>query len=334
MYKLIKKVLFQFDPESAHHFSLAALNLCYKIGLTALLPKMPANPCQIMGLTFPNRVGLAAGMDKHGDYIDALAALGFGFIEIGGVTPRPQAGNPRPRLFRLVNQAAIINRFNFNSKGIDHLVKQLKTMRYRGIIGVNITKNSDTPNEQAATDYLTCMRAVWSYVSYIVVNISCPNTPGLGDLQKAGPLANLLGVLKKEQLHLHQTTSKYVPLVVKVSPDLSDDQLDELADTLLAQRIDGVIATNTTKQRMHVEGAPQAQEAGGLSGAPLRELSTHVIQQLHARLQNQIPIIASGGIMDENSAQEKIKAGAQLLQILTGFVYEGPGLISRLTEIN
>lgn len=330
MYKLIKQALFKLDPERAHHLSLAALNLCYQLGLTALIKKIPPSPCKVMGLNFPNKVGLAAGMDKNGDYIDALAALGFGFIEIGTITPKPQAGNPRPRLFRLINNQAIINRMGFNSKGIDYTLNNLEKIRYKGVLGINIGKNRDTPNDNAADDYLAGMRAFWRYASYLTINISSPNTSGLRDLQHAEQLTALLKTLKAEQSRLHQAENKYVPLVVKIAPDLSTDELDAIADVLLSQKIDGVIATNTTTQREGVMDSPFAKEAGGLSGKPLCALNTCVIQQLHSRLQNAIPIIASGGIMDVASARDKIKAGAQLLQIYTGFVYEGPELISAL----
>lgn len=330
MYNFIKKVLFQLNPERAHHLALVALNSCYRTGLTALLPKIPNKPLKVMGLDFPNRVGLAAGMDKNGEYIDALAALGFGFIEIGTVTPRPQAGNPHPRLFRLVNQQAIINRMGFNGKGIDYVLKRLEQTRYRGILGINIGKNKDTPNDRAIDDYLAGMRAFWRHASYLTINISSPNTAGLRDLQQTEQLTNLLAALKTEQARLHRIENKYVPLVVKIAPDLTPAEIDDIATILLAQNIDGVIATNTTTQREQVKDSPYANEAGGLSGKPLDALNTQVITQLHAHLQNRIPIIASGGIMDATSAQEKTKAGAQLLQIFTGFVYEGPGLIGRV----
>lgn len=331
MYKLVKQAFFQLDPERSHHLALAALNLCYQIGLTAFLREIPPMPRQVMGLNFPNRVGLAAGLDKNGDYIDALASLGFGFIEIGTVTPKPQAGNPRPRLFRLAEQKAIINRMGFNSKGIDYVLSRLAKTRYRGILGINIGKNKDTPNERAVDDYLAGMRAFWRYASYLTINLSSPNTAGLRDLQHAEQLTKLLSALKAEQTRLTQNENKYVPLVVKIAPDLTTSEIDDIATVLLAQQIDGVIATNTTLSREGVAESPYCNEAGGLSGKPLSALSTQVIQQLHSRLQNKIPIIASGGMMDEASAKEKIKAGAQLLQIYTGLIYEGPTLIEKIS---
>ncbi len=332
MYWLIKQALFQLNPERSHHLALAAINICYQLGLTSLLKKIPPTPCTVMGLNFPNRVGLAAGMDKNGDYIDALVALGFGFIEIGTVTPRPQTGNPRPRLFRLVNQAAIINRMGFNGKGIDYVLTRLAKMRYRGILGINIGKNRDTPNERAVDDYLAGMRAFWRYASYLTINVSSPNTSGLRDLQHIEQLTALLTALKAEQTRLQQVENKYVPLVVKIAPDLSTTELDDIANVLLTQKIDGVIATNTTIKRDGVMDSPYANEAGGLSGKPLDALNTRVIQQLHAHLQKKIPIIASGGVMDTTSAREKINAGAQLVQLYTGLIYNGPSLISDISS--
>jgi len=327
VYHLIKRALFKLDPEYAHYLTLTILTFCYRLGLTRFLAKSVKNSCEIMGLGFKNRVGLAAGMDKNGEYIDALASLGFGFIEIGTVTPKPQAGNPRPRLFRLVNQSAIINRMGFNSKGIDYVLAQLAKTRYKGILGINIGKNRDTPNEQAADDYLAGMRAFWRYASYLTINISSPNTSGLRDLQHAEQLTALLSALKAEQTRLHEVEKKYVPLVVKIAPDLTAAEIDDVAKVLLTLKLDGVIATNTTIKRDGVMDSPYAKESGGLSGKPLNKLSTQTIKRLHTQLQNQIPIIASGGVMDAASAQEKLQAGAQLVQIYTGFVYEGPGLI-------
>jgi dihydroorotate dehydrogenase len=286
-----------------------------------------------MGLTFPNRVGLAAGLDKNADYVDALAALGFGFIEVGTITPRPQQGNPQPRLFRLTEQKAVINRMGFNNKGIEHAVRQLEKTRYRGILGINIGKNKDTPLDKAIDDYLTGFRALWKYASYITINISSPNTPGLRDLQHGDMLDSLLAALKQEQARIAAQEKKYVPLVVKISPDLSAQELQELASVLLQRQVDGVIATNTTLRRDGTEQSPFTKEAGGLSGKPLEKLSTQIISQLCAALQDKIPVIASGGVMDRQSAADKLNAGAKLLQVYTGFIYGGVNIISELGKL-
>jgi dihydroorotate dehydrogenase len=287
-----------------------------------------------MNLDFANRIGLAAGLDKNGDYIDALAALGFGFIEIGTVTPKPQSGNAKPRLFRLAPQEALINRMGFNSKGVEYVVRKLEKTAYCGVLGINIGKNKDTALENAVDDYLFGFRAFWKFASYLVINLSSPNTPGLRTLQQSDFLIHLLQRLKQEQhaIFLHQ--KKYVPLVVKISPDLSADELQSVAAVFLAEKIDGVIAANTTISRPDaVTNAAYAKEDGGLSGRPLCARSTHTIAQLHALLQNQIPIIASGGIMDEATAREKYQAGAALLQIYSGLIYAGPGLVRRLAKL-
>jgi dihydroorotate dehydrogenase len=333
MYSFIKKLLFQLDPEQSHHLAMQSVKLCYQLGLTRFLPHPESTPLTLMGLSFPNRVGLAAGLDKNGDYVDALGALGFGFIEIGTITPRPQEGNPKPRLFRLTEQKAIINRMGFNNKGMEYVAKKLEKMRYRGILGINLGKNKDTPLEQAADDYLLGFRTLWKFASYITVNISSPNTPGLRDLQQMDLLTHLLSALKQEQQSILTTYKRYIPLVVKISPDLSAQALQETAAVLLQQKIDGVIATNTTLDRSTIKNSPFAKEAGGLSGQPLSARSTEVISQLHAILQDNIPIIASGGVMDEKTAAEKLKAGARLLQVYTGFIYAGPGMIRRLRRV-
>jgi len=327
MYHLIKNLLFHLDPEQSHHLAMQSLQLSYQLGLTRCFSRPQTTPITIMGLTFPNRVGLAAGLDKNADYVDALAALGFGFIEIGTVTPKPQEGNPRPRLFRLIKQEAIINRMGFNNKGIDYVAKRLEKMQYRGVLGVNLGKNKDTPLENAADDYLLGFRALWKFASYITVNISSPNTPGLRDLQQMDLLTHLLITLKHEQKAILLSQKRYIPLVVKISPDLSAQELSELAAVLLHQQIDGVIATNTTLDRQSIKDSPLAKEVGGLSGRPLLARSTQIISQLHTLLQDKIPIIASGGVMDEKAAAEKLKAGASLLQVYTGFIYQGPNII-------
>ncbi len=332
MYTLFKKLLFQLDPEVSHTCAMRALQLAYQCGLSRCISSVK-QPQTVMGLTFANRIGLAAGLDKNADYVDALAALGFGFIEIGTVTPRPQIGNPKPRLFRLAREEAIINRMGFNNKGVDYVKERLQKTHYRGVLGVNIGKNKETPNERAIDDYLIGFRELWPYASYITINISSPNTPGLRDLQQNHFLSDLLGAMKKEQELIAKNHQKYVPLAVKIAPDLSAEALDELSQIILQQKIDAVIATNTTISRKGVEQSPHAQEAGGLSGAPLDARNTEVIRQLYAVLQNKIPIIAVGGVMNEKSAHDKLQAGASLLQIYTGFIYHGPGLIKRLASI-
>lgn len=330
MYGCIRALLFKLDPELSHAVALRGLKFAYQTGLLSCLKKPASHPRSVMGLTFPNPVGLAAGLDKNGEYIDALSALGFGFIEIGTVTPKPQAGNPKPRLFRLVEQEAIINRMGFNSKGADYVVRQLQKTRYRGILGINIGKNKETPIEHAIDDYVFGFRQFWQYASYITINVSSPNTPHLRDLQQENFLGALLSTLKREQQAIFSTHQKYVPLVVKIAPDLSDEALKSIAHVLLSENIDGVIATNTTTSRIGVEQSPYANEQGGLSGYPLAARSTAVIKQLHAVLQNSIPIIASGGVMSAAAAQEKLSAGAQLVEIYSGFVYHGIELIQKI----
>lgn len=328
-YFLLRKILFCLEPEQAHVITLQSLKLLSQSKLSSLFPKKILTPHTCMGITFPNIVGLAAGLDKNADYIDALAILGFGFIEIGTVTPKPQAGNPKPRLFRLVEQEALINRMGFNNKGVEHVVQQLGKTRYQGILGVNIGKNKDTSLEHAIDDYLFCFQHLCPFASYITINVSSPNTPDLRSLQQTNALDALLSELKEAQKRFAQT-HQYVPLVVKISPDLSEKELEELAATLLKQHIDGVIATNTTIHRKGVEKSLYVNEAGGLSGRPLQTRSTTCIHQLHRLLQNKIPIIASGGIMNKASAQEKLQAGAQLLQIYTGLIYHGPAIIREI----
>lgn len=333
MYSFIKKILFRLDPEQAHYIALRSLRLAYQLKLPRFFVTFPSKPCQLMGIHFPNPVGLAAGLDKNADYIDALAALGFGFIEIGTVTPKAQSGNPRPRLFRLIEQEALINRMGFNNKGVAYVKQQLKKISYRGILGINIGKNKETPNENAVEDYLIGFRELSPFASYVTINISSPNTAGLRDLQQADVLSSLLSTLKKEQKSLANSQQKYTPLVVKISPDMSLQQINELAHVMLQHQIDGVIATNTSLSRDGVENAAYANEAGGLSGKPLQTRSTQTIKQLNSVLQDKIPIIACGGIMDKESALEKLSAGAKLLQIYTGFIYHGPALIEELNDL-
>lgn len=331
LYTLLRPLLFKLDPESAHTITFSAIQQAQKLGLL----KNTAIPCQsriVMGLSFPNPVGLAAGLDKNGDYLDALAALGFGFIEIGTVTPRPQPGNPKPRLFRIPEANAIINRLGFNNHGVDRLIDNVKNSGYRGILGINIGKNFDTPMEHAVDDYRIGLQKVYRHASYVTVNISSPNTKNLRQLQTADALDRLLGELKSEQTKLAQTHGKYVPMAVKIAPDLETAEIESIAALLMKHRIDGVIATNTTISRTGIAHLPVAQESGGLSGAPLTQRATAVIQQLQGLLQGAIPIIGVGGILSAADAQTKIDAGASLIQLYSGLIYRGPDLIKEVAQ--
>ena len=329
MYRLLRPALFQLDPETAHHLTLGSLNALYSLGLSGIIAPHPAaDPRTVMGLVFPNPVGLAAGLDKNGNCIDGLAALGFGFIEIGTTTPLPQPGNPKPRLFRLPQANAIINRMGFNNDGVDKLVENVRRADYRGILGINIGKNAATPIEKAADDYLICLRKVYAYASYVAVNISSPNTKHLRQLQDENALNSLLAQLKAEQRKLADTHGKYVPLVLKIAPDMEAEQIAAIARLLMQHRIDGVIATNTTLSREGVENLPHAEESGGLSGAPVRDKSTAVIRQLAAELRGALPIIGVGGILSGVDAAEKIRVGAALVQIYSGLIYRGPELVA------
>jgi dihydroorotate dehydrogenase len=327
-YSLIKPLLFQLDAELTHDLTLKTLKFAEKSGILNCYPKVPiCAPRQVMGLTFPNAIGLAAGLDKNGAVIDGFSKLGFGFIEVGTVTPRPQPGNPRPRLFRVPEASGIINRFGFNNLGVDNLVENVKAAKYSGILGINIGKNFDTPNERAVDDYLICMQKVYAHASYITVNISSPNTKNLRDLQAAEALSSLLASLKLEQQKLAEKHGKYVPITLKIAPDLTQEQVIEIADLLMQHKIDGVIATNTTLAREAVKGMQHAEETGGLSGAPVRIQSTIVIQQLSQQLQGALPIIGVGGILTSADAVEKIAAGADLVQVYSGLIYQGPKLV-------
>jgi dihydroorotate dehydrogenase len=328
LYTLIRRFLFLFPAEFSHHFGLTGLKLLYWLGLTRFFaPPESSTTIDAFGLQFKNPIGLAAGLDKNGDYIDALGSLGFGFIEVGTVTPLAQPGNPKPRLFRLSKDQALINRMGFNNKGVKHMIKRLKNRRFSGIVGVNIGKNFSTPLEQAHEDYLFCLRELYAYADYIVVNLSSPNTPGLRALQFGEGLNSLLSILKTEQARLSGQHEKYVPLLLKIAPDLNEKECKDIALALLMYGIDGVIATNTTINRNGLHESALSNEAGGLSGAPLASRSTNIIKILNQNLQNTIPIIGVGGIMDRLSAQTKFKAGASLLQVYTGFIYHGPELI-------
>jgi dihydroorotate dehydrogenase len=331
LYTLLRPLLFKLDPESAHRVTFNGIELARKVGLLKTV-SIPCQPRNVMGLSFPNPVGLAAGLDKNGEYLDALAALGFGFIEIGTVTPRPQPGNPAPRIFRIPEARAIINRLGFNNRGVDQLVENVKHSAYQGILGINIGKNFDTPLEKAVDDYLIGLQKVYRYASYVTVNISSPNTLNLRQLQAADALDQLLSRLKSEQAKLAQVHGKYVPMAVKIAPDLDETQIQTIAALLLKHRIDGVIATNTTITRTGIEHLPLAQENGGLSGAPLTQRATAVIRQLHHALQGVIPIIGAGGIMSADDAQDKLTAGANLIQLYTGLIYRGPDLVKEVAR--
>lgn len=329
LYSAARKILFSLNAEAAHGVTLAGLRMAEKTGMLSLMmPKMEKDPVTVMGLEFPNRVGLAAGMDKEANTIDAFSRLGFGFVEVGTLTPRPQPGNDRPRLFRLIDYDAIINRMGFNNHGIDAGVRNVSRSKSRAsVIGVNIGKNKATPNELAAQDYLACLRAAWPVADYIAVNLSSPNTPGLRALQEAESAAALLSSLKSEQENLSQETGKRVPVALKVAPDLSDDEIKSLSKVFLDCGLECLIATNTTLSREPVQNHPLHIEAGGLSGAPLTDRATEVIAAFHSHLGGSIPIIGVGGIMTGQDAVDKLKAGASLVQLYTGFIYKGPGLI-------
>ncbi|WP_163833193.1 quinone-dependent dihydroorotate dehydrogenase [Spartinivicinus ruber] len=333
MYQLVRQLLFKFSAETSHELGLDMIGAGERLGLTKRFIKpIPEQPVEVMGIRFANPVGLAAGLDKNADYLAGLGALGFGFIEVGTVTPRPQPGNPKPRLFRLPEAEAIINRMGFNNKGVDHLVEQVKRNRYQGVLGINIGKNLDTPVDKAVDDYLICLKKVYPYADYVTVNISSPNTPGLRNLQYGDALAALLARLKTAQSELADQHQKHVPLVVKIAPDMTADETTQVAEVLLAHKLDGVIATNTTIDKSQVSHLPYGSEQGGLSGTPLAEQSTAVVKQLAEVLKEQIPIIGVGGIHNAASAAAKIEAGASLVQIYSGFIYQGPQLIRDAVE--
>jgi len=336
LFRIVRFFLFLLPAETSHELGLSGLRLLHQCGLLGLLrpalpeqllEQLPEQAVRLWGLTFPNPVGLAAGLDKNADYLDALGALGFGFVEVGTVTPKPQEGNPKPRLFRLARERAIINRMGFNNKGVDHLVARLQQRRYKGIVGVNIGKNLTTAVEHAGDDYLCCLRKVYGLADYVVVNLSSPNTPGLRKLQFGEHLEQLLAVLMAERGRLALQYNKTVPLLVKIAPDLSDEEIIGIAESFRKHAIDGVIATNTTLARTGVEGATHAAEAGGLSGAPLTAVSTRVLAQLCQALAGSMPVIGVGGITQGDDALMKLRAGAALVQIYSGFIYSGPALV-------
>lgn len=328
LYPIVRKALFQLDPERAHEFTFRQLQRISNTPFEFLIKQsVPAKPVNCMGLTFKNPLGLAAGLDKDGDCIDAFGAMGFGFVEVGTVTPRPQEGNEKPRLFRLVDAEGLINRMGFNNKGVDNLIENIKRSHYDGILGINIGKNKDTPVENGKDDYLICMEKVYSHAGYIAINISSPNTPGLRSLQYGEALDDLLLAIKNKQNELAETHNKYIPVAVKIAPDLSIEELVQISDSLVRHNIDGVIATNTTLDRQLVTGFKHSQQAGGLSGRPVQSKSTEIIRQLSRELNGKMPIIGVGGIDSAIAAREKMEAGASLVQIFSGFIYKGPKLI-------
>jgi dihydroorotate dehydrogenase len=329
MYDLLRPLLFALDAETAHGLTLYASDVAQRSNLSGFIAKPPAPlPVRVFGIDFPNPVGLAAGLDKNGEHLDGLAALGFGFVEIGTVTPRPQAGNDKPRMFRLPNHEAVINRLGFNNGGIDALVKNVEQATFRGVLGINIGKNRDTPNERAIDDYLHCLERAYPLASYITVNISSPNTQGLRDLQEEETLRRFIGTLRDAQERLASQHGKRKPMLLKIAPDLTDAELDAIAEVLLASGIDGVICTNTTIDRDTVAGDPNAHETGGLSGRPLFAKSTAVLRGMSSRLAGKLPIVGVGGILDGDAAAEKMEAGASLVQLYSGLVYRGPKLIA------
>ena len=332
-YPAIRKVLFQFDAETIHELTIKSLKSTGKSPLNIFYKQdVQDKPLTVMGIKFPNPVGLAAGLDKNGECINAFGAMGFGFVEVGTVTPRPQPGNEKPRIFRLPEANAVINRMGFNNKGVDYLVSQVQAANYKGVLGINIGKNKDTPEENAKDDYLHCMRKVYDLATYITVNISSPNTPGLRSLQYGEALNELLSALKAEQSLLADKYGKYIPLTVKIAPDLTTDEVKSIAKSLLDNKIDGVIATNTTLSREGVEGLEFGTEQGGLSGQPVKDKSTQVIKTLSEALNNKLPIIGVGGIASSDDANEKLKAGASLVQVYTGFIYQGPPLVKEIVN--
>lgn len=332
LYPIAKEALFCLDAERAHELTIGMFSRMPRLADAFFGQQIESGSREVMGLQFPNPVGLAAGLDKNGECIDAWAALGFGFIEVGTVTPRPQPGNPKPRMFRLPKQQGLINRLGFNNKGVDYLLKQVDRSRYDGILGINIGKNFDTPLEKAQDDYLHCLEKVYPKASYITVNISSPNTKGLRDLQKGEALDPLLKSLKDAQNRLADLHGRYVPIAIKIAPDMDSEGLGEVADVLKRQRMDAVIATNTTISRPGLDDVDHADEQGGLSGAPLCEISTAKIAELADMIAGELPIIGVGGILEGADARAKCQAGADLVQIYTGFIYRGPELIAECAE--
>jgi dihydroorotate dehydrogenase len=333
LYPMFRPLLFALDPERAHDAAFASLDAAARIGVAQLAAQRVApSPVEVMGIKFPNRVGLAAGLDKNAAHLAGLATLGFGFIEVGTVTPRPQPGNPKPRMWRLPAADALINRLGFNNGGVGALIANVERAGYAGVLGINIGKNFDTPNERAADDYVACLDAVYPHAHYVTVNISSPNTKGLRDLQSDAALDALLATLAATRKRLEQQHGKRVPLVVKIAPDLEMEGIRQIARSLVAHGVDGVIATNTTIARDAVAGLPHAGETGGLSGRPLFGPSNRVIRALAAALEGALPIIGVGGILSGDDARAKIDAGATLVQLYTGLIYRGPRLVAECAE--
>ncbi|HEV2540275.1 MAG TPA: quinone-dependent dihydroorotate dehydrogenase [Frateuria sp.] len=333
MYDYVRPLLFALDAETAHRLTLYALGVAHRSNLGRFVAQPPADlPVEAFGIRFPNPVGLAAGLDKNAAHLDELGALGFGFVEVGTVTPRPQPGNPKPRMFRLPAHEAIINRLGFNNEGVDALVRNVAASSYRGVLGINIGKNKDTPNERAVDDYLFCLERVYAQASYVTVNISSPNTQGLRDLQEEETLRRFIETLREAQERLGSQAGARKPMLLKIAPDLSEAELDGIADVLRSSGIDGLICTNTTIDHAAVAADPQGSEVGGLSGKPLFARSTEVLRGMRARLGRATPIIGVGGILEGSDAAEKLDAGADLVQIYSGMIYRGPHLIGECVE--
>lgn len=333
MYDYVRPLLFALDAETAHRLTLYALGVAHRSNLGRFVATPPADfPADAFGIRFPNPVGLAAGLDKNAAHLDELGALGFGFIEVGTVTPRPQPGNPKPRMFRLPAHEAIINRLGFNNEGVDALVRNVESSSYRGVLGINIGKNKDTPNERAVDDYLFCLERVYRHASYVTVNISSPNTQGLRDLQEEATLRRFIETLREAQERLGSQAGARKPMLLKIAPDLAEAELDGIAQVLRSTGIDGLICTNTTVDHAAVAGDPRGQEAGGLSGKPLFARSTEVLRGMRARLGASMPIIGVGGILEGSDAAEKLDAGANLVQVYSGLIYRGPQLIGECVE--
>jgi dihydroorotate dehydrogenase len=333
MYDLIRPLLFALDAENAHRLTLYGLDVAQRSNFIHLIARPPAElPTTAFGIRFPNPVGLAAGLDKNADHLDALGALGFGFVEVGTTTPRPQPGNDKPRMFRLPRHEAVINRLGFNNDGVDALVRNVQQSSYRGVLGINIGKNKDTPNDKAVDDYLFCLERVYALSSYITVNISSPNTQGLRDLQEEATLRRFIETLREAQERLGSQTGARKPMLLKIAPDLSETELDAIAEVLLAAGVDGVICTNTTIDHSSVASDPHGNETGGLSGKPLFARSTAVLRGMRKRVGDRIGIIGVGGILDGGDAAEKIDAGAALVQLYSGMVYRGPALIAECVD--
>jgi len=333
MYQLIKNLLFKLPPELVHDLTIDILSASNRLAILKMFSKPPpVQPVELMGLKFINPIGLAAGMDKNAEAVNAFFTMGFGFVEVGTVTPLPQLGNPKPRLFRLPKDNALINRMGFNNKGVDYLVSKLKTIKRQGILGINIGKGINTHLENASDDYIQCMEKVYCHADYITINLSSPNTPGLRELQFGDHLKNLLGRIKEKQHHLQKNHNKYVPLLVKLAPDLTEKEVSNIAEQLLNEEIDGVIATNTSTDHALVQQSQHSHETGGISGGPLSEVSCKIIRQLKASLNDKIAIIGVGGIIDSQTSTDKVDAGASLLQLYTGLIYQGPQLVQEASS--